>query len=226
MMHIPPASELTLPSVEWLWPGYLPLEHLVLLDGDPGLGKSLVALDLCARVTTGRPFPDGTGGGPPDNVLLICAEDPPGVILSRLRALSADLTRVFLWPRDADGGLPRFPTDGSRLERVLEQTDARLVVFDPLVAFLESSVSLASDLSVRAVLDALGLVAARRHGVFLLLRHLNKKMGQAALYRGGGSIAFVAACRLAWLAFTHPHTPGRCILAQNKNNYAPLQSSL
>jgi hypothetical protein len=61
-----PASQIVARPVDWLWPGRLPLGKLAILDGDPGVGKSLVTLDLCARLSTGRPFPDGgPGPGPP-----------------------------------------------------------------------------------------------------------------------------------------------------------------
>src|SRR4029079_4652178 len=82
-MNLQPLSQLTVPPTEWLWPGYLPLGSLVLLDGDPGLGKSMVTLDLTARLTTGRPFPGQLDSQPPAPVLLVCAEDPPAVILDR-----------------------------------------------------------------------------------------------------------------------------------------------
>jgi hypothetical protein len=54
-----PSLEGAARPVTWLWPGYLASERLTLLDGDPGLGKSLVALDLAARLATGRGFPEG-----------------------------------------------------------------------------------------------------------------------------------------------------------------------
>jgi predicted ATP-dependent serine protease len=47
--------------VDWLWEGRLPSGQLAILDGDPGIGKSLMLLDLCARITTGRAFPGLTG---------------------------------------------------------------------------------------------------------------------------------------------------------------------
>ena len=62
-------------EVEWLWPGWLPAGKLALVDGDPGLGKSLLTLDLCARLSTGRPMPDGSSGPGPVNTLILNAED-------------------------------------------------------------------------------------------------------------------------------------------------------
>jgi len=51
--------DVTPTRVQWLWPGRLPSGHLAMIDGDTGLGKSFVTLDLCARISAGEPFPDG-----------------------------------------------------------------------------------------------------------------------------------------------------------------------
>src|SRR5205814_1602918 len=74
LMRVQRASELEARACSWLWPGRLALGKLAILDGDPGLGKSLLALDLCARVSTGRPLPDGQPGPGPANVLVLEAE--------------------------------------------------------------------------------------------------------------------------------------------------------
>jgi len=66
-------------SIRWMWKGYLPLGKLVVVDGDPGLGKSTVLLDIAARLTTARPMPDGTPGlDTPVGVVLLSAEDDAG----------------------------------------------------------------------------------------------------------------------------------------------------
>ena len=74
-MTFQPASLLPRSSIDWLWPGYLAAGNLAILDGDPGLGKSLLTLDLAARLTTGRPWPDGAASPGPAAALLLCAED-------------------------------------------------------------------------------------------------------------------------------------------------------
>src|SRR5688572_7336329 len=97
------AHQVVAESVSWLWPGRIPLGKLVLLDGDPDLGKSLISLDLCARLSTGRPFPDGQPGTGPANALVLSAEDSAAdTIVPRLSGLGADLTRVAVWQRDRD----------------------------------------------------------------------------------------------------------------------------
>jgi hypothetical protein len=156
----------------------------------------------------------------------MCDEDADNVIAARLTALGADLKRVFLWPRLDMVGMPRLPGEISRLEAAIVDTKAKFVVIDPIVAFLDRGILMNSDGEVRNTLRPLAALAQQRRCVILLVRHLNKRTGPNALYRGSGSMAFVAACRLAWIVGRDPRIDEQCVLAQAKNNYAPLQSSL
>jgi hypothetical protein len=72
----------------------------------------------------------------------------------------------------------------------------------------------------------LARLAEKHRCAVLLVRHLNKSGGRRALYRGGGSIGFIGACRSGWLIGRDPQEPGRCVLAPVKNNFAPAQPSL
>lgn len=225
-MQFQPASLVTPFPIEWLWPGYLAAGSLAVLDGDPGLGKSLLTLDLAARVTTGRPWPDGAAASSPAAVLLLCAEDIETVVVARLQALGADLDRAYLWRHVHEHGWPRLPSDIGCLDEALEKTHGKLVIIDPIVAFLDKAVAMNSDAAVRRALLPLARLAEQRGCVILLVRHLNKNGGAHALYRGGGSIGIVAACRLAWLVGRDPRSEDRVILAQAKNNYSPRQPSL
>ncbi|HYT90301.1 MAG TPA: AAA family ATPase [Gemmataceae bacterium] len=97
------ASQLPVRPVRWLWPGRLALGKLAILDGDPGVGKSFLTLDLCGRLSTGRPFPEGSLCPGPANALVLNGEDgADDTLVPRLRALDADLDRVFVWHRDSD----------------------------------------------------------------------------------------------------------------------------
>src|SRR5437763_9754017 len=206
-MQVQRVSELTAEPISWLWRWRLALGKLTLLDGDPGLGKSLIALDLCARLSTGRPMPDGSDGLAPSNVLILESEDGPSdTVLPRLQALGADLDRVFVLRRGEQDELPRLPGQSAALEAVVAETKARLLVIDPVVAFLERGVLTNSDQSVRRALLPLAQLAEGHLCAVLLLRHLNKRGGRA-LYRGGGSIGFQGACRTAWLLAEAPDPP-------------------
>jgi hypothetical protein len=215
--------------VRWLWPGRLALGKLAILDGDPGLGKSLVTLDLCARVTTGREFPDGRPGCRGAVVLVNCEDGVADTLRPRLDALGADPARVHVLRGRVEGGverLPSFPRDLARLERVIRRTGAVLVVIDPIMAFLDETISTGNDQSVRQALAPLARLAEETGCVILLVRHLNKTGGARAVYRGGGSVGIVGACRSGWLIARDPGEPRRRVLAQVKNNLGPAQKGL
>jgi putative DNA primase/helicase len=90
-------SQLRAEPLRWLWPGRLALGKLSLLEGDPGLGKSLISLDLCARLSRGRAFPGGFAMLGPSNALVLNAEGGVAdTVRARLAALDADLDRVFV----------------------------------------------------------------------------------------------------------------------------------
>jgi RecA-family ATPase len=232
-MRFLPLSQMSVPCLQWLWLHRLALGELALLEGDPEMGKSLVTLDLAARVTTGRSFPDGSPGQAAANVLLLNAEDSPAVLKPRLEHLGADLDRVFFFQTDDDdpGPGPAFPRDLDLLDHELARTRARLVIMDPVADFLDRTICSHSDQSVRRALHPLARLTAQHQAVGLLVHHLNKNGGKRALYRGHGSIAFAGVCRSAWLIAPDPgdlsaHEERRRVLAQVKNNYAPPQPSL
>jgi hypothetical protein len=223
------ASQLEHREVRWLWRGWLPFGNLTLLDGDPGLGKSMLTLDLCARISTGLPMPDGSPGPGVACSLVLNAEDgAEDTIRGRLESLGAARDRVFVVDcaendRVAPVGLP---SQWTALNQVIAQHEAKLVVIDPVVAFLDRGIQANSDQSVRRVLEPLRQVAVRRDCAILMVRHLNKAGGGQARYRGSGSIGFQGACRATWLVERDPSAPGGVVLAQVKNNLASRQPSL
>src|SRR5262252_7265677 len=123
--------------VDWLWPGWIPAGTVTVLDGDPGLGKSTLLLDLAARVSRGLSMPDGSRGGAPAGVVILSAEDDPArVIRPRLELAGADLERVALVSILTGDGAEREPTidapDLKRVEAAVREVSARLLVVDPL----------------------------------------------------------------------------------------------
>jgi hypothetical protein len=84
-------------AIDWLWGGHLARGTLEMLTGQPGAGKSQIQCQYVASVTTGRPWPDGTNGMAPCNVIMMTAEDCLAEILRpRLVAAGADLDRVIV----------------------------------------------------------------------------------------------------------------------------------
>ena len=222
--------------VRWLWPARLPRGKVVLLDGDPGLGKSTLTLDIAARLSTGTALPDGHCPDGPVNTLVMSAEDGAGdTIRPRLEAAAADLERIRLFDRvrdydeKADEYYIRpveFPKDLPRLHATVVGCDISLVLIDPLVAFLGAKTDAHRDQDVRRVLYPLAQIAGDTQATILCLRHLNKAPGTNPLYRGGGSIGFIGAARLGLLVAPHPDDAERRVLAVAKSNLAAIPDSL
>ena len=218
--------------VEWLWQGRVPLGMLTTLDGDPGLGKSTVTLDLAARLSRGNVMPDGTPGPAAAGVVLLSAEDDLArVIRPRLEAAGADLRRIVTVAM-LDGGERRDPLiaaeDLAEVERHVLETGARLVVWDPLMAYLPLEVNSHRDQDVRLALRRLSVMGERTGAAVLVVRHLNKGSGGPALYRGGGSIGIIGAARSGLLLTADPDdAAGEVrVLAPLKSNLSALAPAL
>jgi hypothetical protein len=225
-------SAVTPEPVTWLWPDRLPAAKLVNLDGDPGLGKSTLALTFAAIVSTGGLWPDGTVCEYPGDVVLLSAEDGiADTIVPRADAAGAKLTRIHAVqgvPIPGEDHALRLPTlaDIAQLRRLVEATAARLVIVDVLMAYLPGGTDSHKDQDIRAVLARLAALADATGATVLLLRHLNKAKGADPLYRGGGSIGIVGAARAAMLVAPDPDDPDRRVLAWSKSNLAPTPDSL
>ena len=228
-------SDVTPERVTYLWAGRLPAGKLVVVDGDPSVGKSTLMLDMSAHLSTGAAWPDGAAGTGPTNVLLMSAEDGlADTIAPRLVAAGADRTRIHavldVEILDGDGNPrmvpPSLPRDIGRLEFLVRHYAARLVVVDVLMAFLSNGVDSHRDQDVRGVLHQLAAMAERTGCTVILIRHLNKAGGSNALYRGGGSIGIVGAARAAFLVARDPEDDDRRILATTKMNLAAEPPSL
>ena len=156
---------------------------------------------------------------PPATVIILSAEDnPEDTIVPRLKAAGADLDRVIIVGGFADDDEPEFPRDLPALRRLIQETGARMVIIDPLIAYLGKDANAHNDQSSRRVLKALDKLAQQTGVAILAIRHLNKQAGQAALYRGGGSIAFIGAARTGLLVAKDPEHAKECLLAVNKVN--------
>lgn len=219
--------------VDWLWHGRLPLGKIVVLDGDPSVGKSTVAVDCAARVSSGRAWPDAAANRR-GNVLLLSAEDGlADTIRPRLDAAGGDPSNVHALTeiryRDENDQIRTRPAtlaDLDEIEAAVRRTKAVLVVVDVLMAFLPGKVDSHRDQDVRGVLAGLAAMAERNGCCVLLLRHLNKSAGGSAMYRGGGSIGIIGAARVGLLAALDPEDENRRVLAGIKSNLAEMPDAL
>jgi len=217
------ASDIRPEEVTWIWDRWLPAGELVLLDGDPGLGKSTLVCEIAARVTQGEQLPGSSPQAITGGVILVGAEDSPShTVRPRLEAAGANLGRILLLGEvpGGEGGQQPFsiPEHVGLLKRSIQDVEARLVVIDPLAAHLSEGVDPHRDADVRRALTALSSVAKDTGVAVLAIRHLNKSGGAKALYRGGGSIGIIGQARVAWLMGQDPADPSRRVIAHAKNN--------
>lgn len=218
-------------QVSWLWPQHVPAGKITILDGDPGVGKSTIAMDIAARVSTGQDWPDGTTGCESAEVLILSAEDSVSdTIKPRLQAAGADLTRIKALHELLDHeGKPVDQTMDTlipRLRTMLEQHRFKLVIIDVLMAYLGSSTDSHKDQDIRAnVMSPLKQIAETYDCAFLLLRHLNKGQG-SALYRGGGSIGISGAARSVMAAVPEASDGDWNLLGPVKLNIGIMPQSL
>jgi RecA-family ATPase len=225
-------SEVETEQVSWLWRGWLALGKLSVVDGDPGLGKSATVLDIAARVSTGREFPDGNRNEiGPGGVMVLSAEDAlSDTIKPRLEAARANLERIASLAMLPDGSgherLLSIPEDLHHLEAEIRRMEAKLVIVDPLMAFLSKKVDSHKDQDVRRALAPLAAVAERTGAAVQLVRHLSKGEGKNPVYRGGGSIGIIGAARMGSLVAIDPKDEERRVLAPVKNNLAVHPRSL
>lgn len=226
--------------VRWLWPDRIPLGKVTVLDGDPGLGKSTVALDIAARVSTGAAMPDGSDGLDGAVVIMSAEDGPADTIRPRFEAAGGDVTRVQLFAGvlaitesgESEEQFPAIPAHLPVLRALVRSTGAVLVIVDVLMAYLDGAVNSYRDQDVRRALAPLVQLAGEEGCAVVVLRHLTKSPGGSAVYRGGGSIGIVGAARTACIIGLDPgddeEDPNRRrrVLAIAKSNLAPLAPSL
>jgi hypothetical protein len=197
-------SDVEAQAVDWLWKGRIAKGTLTVFDGDPGQGKGLAVVDLAARVTTGRDMPDGTIGAA-GRVLYLTSEDAISfVVRPRLDVARANTEHVYMLRPEAEEVIT-LPDNCDRLEQMVRALEVALVVIDPLSAFLGESINSHKDSDIRRALGPLHQLAESTGAAVIGVRHLNKAYGGSAMYRGGGSIAIIAASRSAFIFGADPH---------------------
>ena len=215
-------SDVELTPVDWLWKPYLPFGKLSVLQGNPGEGKTYFAMHLAAACTNGKLLPN-MERMEPFNVIYQTAEDGLGdTVKPRLIEAGADLDRVLV----IDDSDVQLTLSDERIEKAIVENNARLVIIDPIQAYLGADVDMNRANEVRPIFMRLGQVAQRTGCAILLIGHLNKAAGMQSLQRGLGSIDIAAAVRSVMFIGKLKHDPTMRILTHEKSSLAPPGASL
>jgi putative DNA primase/helicase len=221
-------------AIQWLWEPYLPRGMLVILDGDPGLGKGLMLVQVAANLSRGWLFLDQLGKPTlmadvegPQSTLILSAEDSLAhVMIPRLTRAKADLSRItflraWLGPEDDEHAftLQHLPV----LIQAIEDVKPVLVILDPLVAYL-GDIDMYRANETRPVMAALTQLAERSGCTILGVRHPGKMdQGGRLMYRGQGNMDIIGAARSGLWVQPHPtHPETQTLLLQSKSNVGPL----
>ena len=215
-------SDVELTPVEWLWKPYLPFGKLSVLQGNPGEGKTYFAMHLAAACTNGKLLPN-MERMEPFNVIYQTAEDGLGdTVKPRLIEAGADLDRVLV----IDDSDVQLTLSDERIKKAIIENNAKLVIIDPIQAYLGADVDMNRANEVRPIFMRLGQVAQRTGCAILLIGHLNKAAGMQSLQRGLGSIDIAAAVRSVMFIGKLKHDPTMRILTHEKSSLAPPGVSL
>jgi AAA domain len=181
-------------DVKYLWRPYIPIGLITMLEGDPNVGKSYLAMHIVAQLTRGGELPGGSALRPGDCLYLSTEDEPEFTIRPRIEQMGGDVSRVrFLVPK-------HFPLDEDgllKLKRELEARPPKLLVFDTLFSFLPAGSDSNKPTDVRAVLSRVSQLASDFGIAVLVVRHWTKGDRGKAIYRGAGSIDIIGLARSA-----------------------------
>ena len=201
-------GEVTRQEVDWLYYPYLPFGKISIVQGDPGEGKTLLMMAIIARLSRGEPLFSEAFGREPMACIYQTAEDGLGdTIKPRLEDAGADCSRVFVVNEDKAA----LTFTDTRIEAAITATGARLLILDPLQAYLGAQVDMHRANEVRPAFHALAGIAQRTGCAIVLVGHMNKTKGQGGLYRGLGSIDIAGAARSILLV--RPKGPSKDMLS-------------
>lgn len=217
-------SEVESSPVRWLWYPCIAIGKITLLQGDPGDGKSTMMMNLIAEITTGGAFPDGKPLEQPQRVIYQCSEDGVAdTIKPRLEEQGADCSKVAFINEEVNSGLT---LDDERIRDAIVAFRPRLVVIDPIQAYLSSDSDLQIAGKARRLMQHLGMWAATYDCAIVLIGHLNKKEGIKGLYRSLGSIDVVAAARSVLQIERDAENMDIRVVHQIKNSLGPDGSKI
>lgn len=203
-------------KISWLWYPYIPFGKLTIVQGDPGEGKTSFVLFIASVLSNNKGALITNLYGDKVNVIYESAEDgKEDTIKPKIQLYKGDSKSIYY----INGNINSF--DSETLENAIKEVDAKLLILDPLQAFLGGgSINNVNDL--RPMFDVLSRVADRTNCAVVLVGHMNKNSGSKDLYRSLGSIDIVAVARSVLLVKKDEVISNRRNIFQIKNNLASI----
>lgn len=215
-------SEIETEEISWLWFPFIPYGKLTIIQGDPGDGKTTMVLNLAAKLTKGETLDERMDCGEPVNVIYQTAEDGlADTVKPRLESAGADCTRIMV----IDESDKSLSMADERIEEALKTTNAKLLILDPIQAYLGGGMDMNRANEARDMTKRLGALAEKYKCAIVLIGHMNKAGGTKAAYRGIGSIDFYAVARSVLLVGRIEGEPDKRAMVQIKNNLAAFGHS-
>lgn len=210
-------SDIEAQEIEWLWYPYIAYGKLAIIQGDPGDGKTTLILNLAAKLTKGEGLDENMKVMEPMNVIYQTAEDGlADTVKPRLLQAGADCEKVLV----IDESEKSLSMLDERIEEALIKTGARVLILDPIQAYLGSGTDMNRANEVRNMTKRLAALAEKYKCAIILIGHMNKAAGNKAAYRGMGSIDFYAVARSVLLVGRVEGEPNIRAMVQIKNNLA------
>lgn len=209
-------------KVDWLWYPYIPYGKITIVQGDPGEGKTTVILNLISLLSNGKPLPFTDKTRAITSIYQNAEDDNSDTIKPRLENHKANCGRVCFIEKSS--GL-LFMDDDS-IEKAIVESNAKLLVLDPIQAYIGDNIDMNRANSIRPKMNKLKETAEKTGCAIVLIGHMNKNSHGKANYRGLGSIDISAAARSVLVVGKMDKNSDVKVFAQLKNNLAPKGKSL
>lgn len=210
-------SDVESKEISWLWYPFIPYGKLTIIQGDPGEGKTTLVLNIAAVLSKGQGLDEHMKPEQPLHIIYQTAEDGlADTVKPRLEKAQADCNNIFVID-ETDVSLSMLD---ERIEQAILKEKAKLMILDPIQAYLGAKMDMNRANEARDMTKHLGQVAERTGCAIVLIGHMNKNAGGKVAYRGMGSIDFFAVARSVLLVGRVKGQEKRRAMIQIKNNLA------
>lgn len=209
-----PFAEVEYEDPKFLFAPYIPRGAITIVQGDTGVGKTAFICKVAAAASIGGVIQDVQCEDV--NSLIVSVEDDPSTLRGRIEASGGDLERCFFPPDAFD-----LTFMSEQIEDMIDECNAKLVIFDPLQAFLGAKVDMHRANETRPVMARLAEIAKKKDCAIIIVSHLSKgSVGSQAIYRALGSIDIVAASRSVLYVGKNPRDPSQCAVIHAKHSHS------